>query len=48
MTERRLRALFVGVAEQPEDGSDWRAAYAADRERLGLWISWLKGAARRG
>lgn len=43
-----LRTLYVGVAEQPEEGAGWRGEYAVDRERLGLWISWLKGAVRRG
>jgi len=43
-----LRTLHVGVAEQSEDGDGWRDEYAADRERLGMWISWLRGAVRRG
>ncbi len=43
-----LRTLYPGVTDQPNGDADWRTHYAAGRERQGLWISWLRGADRRG
>lgn len=43
-----LRSLYAGAVEQPNGDADWRTVYAAGRERQGLWVSWLRGADRRG
>ena len=43
-----LRTVYVGAIEQREADVDWRTEYAADRERQGLWVSWLRATVRRG
>ena len=41
-----LRTLYVGLLAR-EDDTDWYTEYAADRERQGAWVSWLRMAAAR-
>ncbi|HEY8491718.1 MAG TPA: ATP-grasp domain-containing protein [Dehalococcoidia bacterium] len=41
-----LRTLYVGLLMR-EDEPDWYTEYAADRERQGAWVSWLRMAAAR-
>jgi glutathione synthase/RimK-type ligase-like ATP-grasp enzyme len=43
-----LRTLYPGATDERSDELDSRTLYAAGREHQGLWISWLRGAGRRG
>jgi glutathione synthase/RimK-type ligase-like ATP-grasp enzyme len=43
-----LRTLYPGIADERDSEGDLQSRYAAGRERQALWISWLRGADRRG
>jgi glutathione synthase/RimK-type ligase-like ATP-grasp enzyme len=42
-----LRSLYVGLMASHGNDGEWYTEYAADRERQGMWVSWLRDISRR-